>query len=94
MIALHAGDAVVLGEAFVEHGEVAVQDVPHAEVVPEQFLEEVLRLGDHGLLQVLLELGVELGVGLGEVDAEGDAVTDGETLTAGVTVVCEFEIII
>ena len=75
--ALDAGDAVVLGEAFVEHGEVAVQDVPHAEVVPEQFLEEVLRLGDHGLLQVLLELGVELGVGLGEVDvAEVEPATE------------------
>jgi hypothetical protein len=68
LFALHPGDAVMLGEAFVEHAEVAMHDVPHAEVVLEQFLEKPLRLGHHGLLEVLLELGVELGVGLGEVD--------------------------
>ena len=68
MIALHAGDAVVLGQTLVEHREIAVDDIADAEVVAQQCFEERLALAQHALLEVRLELGVELGVGLGEVD--------------------------
>ena len=68
LLTFHSGDAVVLGEAFVQHREVAVHDVAHAEVAAEQLVEEALGLADHGLLKVLLKLGVELRVGLGEID--------------------------
>ena len=63
-----AGDAVVVGEALIEHREVGFHEVGDAEVFRDQLAQVGARFRDHAVLQVLASFGVKLRVGLGGVD--------------------------
>ena len=77
LLAVDAGDAVVLGQPAVEHGEVGGDEVRQAQVVLQHLVEEQLRLLDHRHLQHVVEFGVEDGVGRGGVDvAQAEPLAD------------------
>ncbi len=63
-----AFDGVVPGDAFVEDGEVRVDEVHHAQIVLEQMAEEATRFAEHGFLKQGIKLGVKFFVGRGEFD--------------------------
>ena len=52
------GNPIVPGQAFVEHREIGIHEVEHAQVVTEQFLEKQVRLTDHRPFQEIVELRV------------------------------------
>jgi len=76
-------DAIMLGDAAIEHQEVAADEIRDGEVVVEDFGEEGLRLADHGILQHLIEFGIKRGVGRGGVDAAQIEPLTGEVLHEG-----------
>ena len=59
--AFDAVDAVVLGEAVVDEGEVGVEEVEDAAVLAEDVVEEQLGLFLHRGAEVFVEVGEELG---------------------------------
>ena len=62
LLALDAVDAVVLGQAFVDDGEVAVEQVEHRQVRPQQFVEELVRLAQAGVAQGVVVVLVLAGI--------------------------------
>jgi len=76
-------DAIMLGDAAIQHQEVAVNEIRHREVVVEDFSEEGLCFADHGILQHLIEFGIKRGVGRGGVDAAQVEPLTGEVLHEG-----------
>ena len=67
-VARDAGDVVVEGEAFVEDGEVGVDEVGNGEVFFEEVGEEAFGFANHRFLEHGVEFGEELGGGGGEFD--------------------------
>lgn len=61
-------DAVVAGEAFVEDGEVGVDEVRDGKVFFEEVAEEALGFANHRFLKHGVELGEEFFGGRGEFD--------------------------
>ena len=57
--AIDAGNAVVPGQAAVEHREVGGDEVGQAQVVLQDSVEEQFRLADHRHLQQVVEFGVQ-----------------------------------
>ena len=56
-------DAVVLGEATIEEGEVRIDQVADAQVLRDEFGQEELRLTGHRLAEPAVVLGIERLVG-------------------------------
>lgn len=71
VVAVDAFDAVVAGEALVEEGEAGVEEVEGAEVVVEDFGEEVFGFGDEGAFEVVVVFGEEFFVGGEAADETG-----------------------
>ena len=57
LLALHAVDAVMLGELFVDEREIGIEQVENAVVFADDRLEEQLALADHRLAKVAVEVG-------------------------------------
>ena len=67
-VSLDSGDAVVTGEAFVEDGEIGVDEVGDGKVVFEEVAEEAFGFPDHRLLEHGVEFGEEFFGRRGEFD--------------------------
>lgn len=63
-----AGDVVVVSEASIEHGEVALDEVGGAEVLGDEFGDEAAGFAEHGVEEESVVFGVKLFVWRGEVD--------------------------
>ena len=60
LVAFHAGDAVETREPFVDRDEIALEEIAHIEVAPEDFREEALGLADDGNFEVPVVFGVKI----------------------------------
>ena len=66
---MHIRDAVMLGEALVEHRKAGPHQCAHGRIGGDEFAEKRARLGNHRLVQQKAILGVKLRVGRGLVHA-------------------------
>ena len=83
-IAAHAGDAVEAREPLVHRHEVAADEIPRVEVVPEDFGEEAFRLAHHADFEVAVVFRVKILRGRVRADLARAEPLAGEVLHEGV----------